>query len=116
MTQYDKLRAAIDDAVSATTSFPARLAYKRLYGVSPETVIEAMVSFTRDMIPRPIEEAPRDGTRFIFFNSTGFWGIGFYINGKHFACDSWSGVNDTIPTHYTPLPEKALEKLLEVVE
>ena len=52
---------------------------------------------------RPISEAPTDGTRFLFWNC-GLVGIGFYIQGKHFAADSFAGQTAQNPTHWQPLP------------
>ena len=52
---------------------------------------------------RPISEAPTDGTRFLFWNG-GLVGIGFYIQGKHFAADSFAGQTAQNPTHWQPLP------------
>ena len=56
---------------------------------------------------KPIETAPRDGTRFLF--STGpfyrFVGIGFFITTASFGADSFRGERYTIPSHWMPLPE-----------
>jgi Lar family restriction alleviation protein len=52
---------------------------------------------------RPIESAPKDGTRFAFTNGE-YVGVGRYINGHAFAADSWGAVERTIATHWQPLP------------
>ena len=52
---------------------------------------------------RPIEDAPKDGTRFIFTNGS-VVGVGFYVNGHAFAADSWQGERDTTPKYWMPLP------------
>lgn len=51
----------------------------------------------------PIETAPKNGERFLFTNG-GFIGIGFFISGQWFACDSWRGETNSVPTHWMPLP------------
>lgn len=52
---------------------------------------------------QPIATAPKDGTRFLFTNGTRV-GIGFYLNGKHFAADSWGGETNTIASHWQAAP------------
>jgi hypothetical protein len=56
----------------------------------------------------PMGNEPKDGTRFLFTNGD-LIGTGFYINGKHFAADSWQGAQNTYPTYWQrlPLPPKA---------
>lgn len=53
---------------------------------------------------QPIETAPKDGARFLFTNGRVI-SVGFYIQGQHFAADSWQGERNTVATHWMPLPE-----------
>lgn len=52
---------------------------------------------------RPIEDAPKDGTRFLFTNGT-MVGIGHYVGGIAFAADSWQGERNTEPKYWMPIP------------
>jgi len=52
---------------------------------------------------QPIETAPKDGSRFLFFN--GEWmACGHYHLGQYFAADSGNGRRLLDPTHWMPLP------------
>lgn len=54
---------------------------------------------------RPIETAPKDGTRFLFRTRQGFVSVGFYIGRNPvFAADSFGGERDTDPCLWRPLP------------
>jgi hypothetical protein len=57
---------------------------------------------------KPIETAPRDQD-FLVYLRNGYIARGRYVNGRHFAADSFgpSGAraSDPTPTHWMPLPE-----------
>lgn len=58
----------------------------------------------RDAQWRPIESAPRDGTRFLFWSGQHV-AFGLYVNCKFFVAQGHpdNGIPD--PTHWMPLPE-----------
>jgi hypothetical protein len=53
---------------------------------------------------RPIETAPRDGSRFLACTSDDVV-MGKFVNGEYVAADSFHGNRDTTPTHWAPIPE-----------
>jgi hypothetical protein len=53
---------------------------------------------------KPIETAPKDGTRFIAFIANGMVTGGQYVAGYAFAADNL-GRGNTEPTHWMPLPK-----------
>jgi hypothetical protein len=53
---------------------------------------------------RPIATAPKDGTRFLFWNGH-IVGTGLYVNPKVFGADSYQGHTGFYPTHWMPLPK-----------
>ena len=84
-----------------------------------ETILAAL-RFAKAMQPRPIEEAPRDGTQLILYNKD--------YKQTHIGCfmrgDWLSGYENgdfdftaTIrPTHFTPLPDQALKEFEEALK
>lgn len=93
MTQYDKLRAAIDEAESVFNR------KKQTSDLDIDAIINAALSFTRDMIPEnrdncPHCEIPAHKTE---------TGVKCYSCRTHYP-------NETVDRN------KALEKLLEAVE
>lgn len=76
------------------------------YMKGPPHILDAIRQALSSMIEggwRPISEAPRDGTRFLFTNGK-IIACGWYMNGQYFASDSFGGKQALDPTHYMPLP------------
>lgn len=118
MTQYDKLRAAIDEALGDPDTFD-----------NHADIVEAALSFTRDMIPRDISEGelrecPFCGEETVVINEI-MQGAWIYYGCKDDTCagyrcvygaDDMDAVDGSIKKWNTRATDKALEKLLEVVE
>ena len=90
--------AAIEAAAKALNSWTYQGQEERAATIALTAALPHMTGW------RPIETAPKDGTRFLFSTATGFRGLGFFINGAAFAADSWRGERDTTPISWMPLP------------
>lgn len=79
--------------------------------------ILAALRFAKAMQPRPISEAPRDGTPVLIyeddcvcearFKDGGWWEL------NNDPTDAWGWA--WFPTHFTPLPDQALKELEEAL-
>ena len=53
---------------------------------------------------QPIETAPKDGSRFLFWNGDVVC-VGLYVNQKFFVAQGYPYTGIPAPTHWMPLPE-----------